>query len=90
MNIEDPQWEAYETRFRALAEQVEIHKGPQPELASAEILLFLYGENGLTVEQEFETLTRLEQSLPQLKGAEMLTSYWEDIVLYLPVKVGAV
>jgi hypothetical protein len=84
MNIEDPRWEEYETRFRDLAEQVALQKGPQPELASAELHLCLYGENAMTPEQEFETLDRFQQSVDQLKGTEISTSYWEDVVLYLP------
>jgi hypothetical protein len=83
MNIEDPRWEEYETRFRALAEQVKMHKGPQAELASTEHYLFLYGENGLNPEQEFELLSRFEQSPERLRGVEVLTSYWEDMALYL-------
>lgn len=84
MNIEDPRWEEYERRFRALAEQVELHKGPLPELASSALHLFLYGENAMSVEQEFETLERFEREPQHLKGLEILTSYWEDLVLYLP------
>ena len=82
MNIEDPRWDEYETRFRALAETIDLQKGPQLELASAKVMLFLYGENGLTPDQEFDMLARLEQSKEPIKGTEMLTSYWEDIVLY--------
>ncbi|WP_373532273.1 hypothetical protein [Vampirovibrio sp.] len=84
MNIEDPRWDEYESRFRALSETVGITKGPQSELASAEMMLFLYGENGLLPEQEFELLTTLESRAADLKGTVMLTAYWEDIVLYLP------
>lgn len=84
MNIEDPRWEEYENRFRSLAENVPLQKGPQPELASAQLLLCLYGDNGLPPEQEFDALNKLEQALPQLKGTEMQTAYWQDIVLYLP------
>jgi hypothetical protein len=83
MDIEDPRWDEYETRFRALAETVSVAKGPQPELASAEIMLFLYGENGLAPEQAFEMLAKLEAKAPELKGTTMQTAYWEDIVLYL-------
>lgn len=82
MDINDPNWETYETRFRHLAEQIELHKGPQPELAAAETMLFLYGENALTPAEEFATLAQLEGQMERLKGATMLTSYWEDIVLY--------
>ncbi|WP_303673971.1 hypothetical protein [Vampirovibrio chlorellavorus] len=84
MDIEDPRWEEYEARFRALAEAVGVAKGPQPELASAEMMLFLYGENGLAPEQEFDMLAKLEVKAADLKGTEMQTAYWEDIVLYLP------
>lgn len=87
MHIEDPRWDTYEQRFRALAEQIELQKGPQPELASAEVHLFLYGENAMTPEQEFETLERLEQNKAQLKGTAILTAYWEDVVLYLPSSI---
>ena len=86
MDIESPQWDTYETRFRAFAEQVEIQKGPQPELASAEAMLFLYGENGLTPEEEFNLLEKLEKQVGNLRGTAMLTAYWEDIVLYLPLE----
>lgn len=84
MNIEDPRWEEYERRFRALTEQVDMHKGPQPELASSAMFLFLYGDNAMLPEQEFETLERFERDSKLLKGIEILTSYWEDLVLYLP------
>lgn len=85
MNIEDPRWDEYETRFRALAEQVTLQKGPQPELASAELYLCLYGDNAMTPEQEFDALTRLEKEAGHIRGTEMLTAYWEDILLYLPI-----
>jgi hypothetical protein len=84
MHIEDPRWEEYEQRFRTLTEQIDLHKGPHAELASSTIHLFLYGENAMTPEQEFETLSKLEQEVKSLKGVEILTSYWEDLVLYLP------
>jgi hypothetical protein len=84
MNIEDPRWEEYESRFRALAGQLDLHKGAQPELASSTLHLFLYGDNAMTPEQEFDVLARFERESTNLKGVEILTSYWEDLVLYLP------
>ncbi len=84
MNIEDPRWEEYEARFRDLAEHVELQKGPQPELASAQLHLCLYGDNAMTPEQEFEALAHLQSKADSLKGTEVSTSYWEDLVLYLP------
>lgn len=84
MNIEDPRWEEYETRFRDLAEKVDLQKGPQPEVASAQLHLCLYGENAMTPDEEFETLDRFKEVMGSLKGTEISTSYWEDVVLYLP------
>jgi len=84
MNIEDPRWDEYEARFRALAEQIPLQKGPQPEVASAHLFLCLYGDNAMTPEQEFEALSGLERDVKHLKGAEILTAYWEDLLLYIP------
>lgn len=84
MNVEDPRWEEYETQFRALAEEVELQKGPQAELACSELFLCLYGDNALEPEQEFEVLEQLRQVKDKLKGTAMQTAYWEDIVLYIP------
>ncbi len=84
MDTEDPRWPEYERRFRALAESVHLKKGPQAELGSARAHLFLYGENGLAPEDELATLAVFEQARERLRGLEMVTSYWEDIALYLP------
>lgn len=82
MHIEDPRWEEYERRFRALIEQLDVHKGPHTKLASAQDYLFLYGENALAPDEEFTLLERFEQEPDRLKGLEILTSYWEDLALY--------
>lgn len=84
MNVEDPRWDEYEARFRELAARVEMQRGPQPEVASAQLHLCLYGDNAMNPDQEFDALSRFEESLDQLKGTEILTAYWEDLVLYLP------
>ncbi len=84
MHVEDPRWDDYENRFRALAGRVTLQKGPQAEAASAELMLCLYGDNGLSSEQEFEVLARLEQAEERLRGTEVVTAYWEDVLLYLP------
>lgn len=84
MDTEDPRWQEYERRFRALAESVDLKKGPQAELGSARAHLFLYGENGLGPDDEMAALALFERERERLKGLEMVTSYWEDIALYLP------
>lgn len=83
MHTEDSRWECYERRFRALAERVPLHKGARAEVASARLILCLYGDNGLSPDSELEVLTQLEQAVDRVEGVEMTTAYWEDIVLYL-------
>jgi hypothetical protein len=85
MHIEESHWEEYEHRFRALAEDVPVKKGPHPEMASSQLLLCLYGDNGLEPEQELAMLSQLEAVKSQLFCVEMSTAYWEDLVLYLPL-----
>lgn len=85
MDVENPQFAQYEARFRQLADRVERLKGADPAIASAKYLLCLYGENGLSPEDEFEMLARLEGYADDgLKCAEVETYYWEDLVLYVP------
>lgn len=84
MDIEDPHWPEYERRFRDLAERADVVKAPRPELASASLYLCLYGDNALPPEEEMRILERLEHTADRLKGTEISTAYWEDIVLYLP------
>jgi hypothetical protein len=83
MHIEDSHWEDYEERFRALAQRVPMHKGARTELASAPLMLCLYGENGMNPEKELELLSQMEQAVDQVEVVEMTTAYWEDLVLYL-------
>ncbi|MEM0950944.1 MAG: hypothetical protein AAGI66_02235 [Cyanobacteria bacterium P01_H01_bin.74] len=85
MDIESKDWDAYEAAFMALVESLTLTKGPVPELSSAKIMLCLYGENGMPPEQEFEMLNLLKQEAEKntLCATQMMTSYWEDIILYV-------
>jgi hypothetical protein len=85
MDIEDPRFEDYETRFRALAERAEKVLVPKPSLNATRYYLCLYGENGLSPEEEFEFLERMESEPPEnLKRLEVETDYWQDTVLFVP------
>ena len=84
MNIEDPRWEAYEARFTEVAALAEHVEGRPPAQASAEMLLFLYGENGLPPEEEFAMLERMQARAADLKRVEVETSYWQDTALFVP------
>jgi hypothetical protein len=82
MDVQDPLWDRYEQRFMALANTVELSKGPLPLVSSARLMLCLYGENGLTPDQEFALLDTLEANQKTLQGTTMTTAYWEDIILF--------
>lgn len=85
MNVESPQFEAYDARFRTLAEKVELVSVAKPSLNSCQLFLFLYGENGLSEEAEFEALAKLESVNPEdLRRLEVDTDYWQDIVIFWP------
>lgn len=85
MDIEDSHWEEYENRFRALAERAETVKRAEPSLDHCRYFLCLYGENGLSPQDELIFLDHMAQAEPdQLKKIEVDTSYWQDTVLFLP------
>lgn len=84
MDINHPQWEDYQQRFEALAEKACQVPKENSELPQAERFLCLYGENGLSPEDEFAMLDRLD-ALPegQLKKIEVDTPIWQDTVLFV-------
>ena len=86
MDINTPQFEAFEERFQALAEDVEEHEGPNSDLGSTQLFLCLYGENGIDdPEEELALLKKLEEApREQLRKIEVDKDYWQDIVLFLP------
>jgi len=85
MDVNDPRFEAYQSRFEEIAQRVEGLKGPQPDISAARIRLCLYGENLMSPQEEFETLEMLCAKVESgLKKATIQTGYWEDVILYLP------
>ena len=85
MDVDNPRFEEYERRFRQVAGRADHIRGASPAIASARYHLCLYGENGLSPEEEFALLERLEAHAGDgLKCAEVETYYWEDLVLYIP------
>lgn len=87
MDVNDPQFEAFEIRFRELAERAEQVKSAQPSLNATQYYLFLYGENGLTPEEEFQFLDKMEAALQAgspLKRMEIEIDYFQDTVLFVP------
>ncbi len=86
MNYEAPQWEDWENRFRQLAEQATLVTGTAEaaKIRGAKHYLCLYGDNGLTPDEEFAELERMSSQTSQLKRVEVDTSYWQDTVLFVP------
>lgn len=85
MDVNDPRWDAYEARFRELAEDALLVQGDKPALDRTQAFLCLYGENGLSPEDEFAVLDQLAAAPPeQRRRIEVTTEYWQDTVLFLP------
>lgn len=83
MDIESARWDEWEARFMALAAQAETVPAGS-SLKNAAHYLCLYGENGLTPEEEFAELEALGQWSDRLKKVEIETGYWQDTVLFVP------
>jgi hypothetical protein len=80
----------YEATFQALADVVDPWEAPtKPVLSAMPLFLCLYGENGLTPEEEFETLARIqatfEQTPEKVKKLEIEAShqYWQETILFI-------
>lgn len=85
MDTEHAQWDQYQARFEEVAELAEDVDGPAPEIASAKLFICLYGENGMSPEDEFTMLDNLEKYIGEgLKRVDVRTAYWEDTVLFVP------
>ncbi len=83
MDVNAPEWEAYETRFREIAEKAQHVPVASPPLDEVPYYLCLYGENGLPPEEEFVFLEKLAEA-PRLHRLEVDTNYWQDTILFIP------
>lgn len=85
MDVEHPRFEEYDQRFRALAERAELVKVAKPALDSCRYYLCLYGENGMSPEEEFELLSTMEAHAEEgLKRLEVEIDYYQDTILFIP------
>ncbi|MBX2861554.1 MAG: hypothetical protein KTR14_09985 [Vampirovibrio sp.] len=84
MDTEHPRFDEFVQRFEALAEDAQKHEGQKPALSGCKIYLTLFGENGLSPEEEFEFLDKLATHKENgLKRLDIETSYWQNIVLFV-------
>lgn len=85
MDIESPYWETWEAEFIALAEEAEpVPVVRRDSIKGARHYLCLYGDNGLSAEEELEELAIMRREKDHLKKVEVETSYWQDVVLFIP------
>ncbi len=85
MDTTHPQWEAYQKKFEELAFLADQVARPEPPLDACRYYLCLYGENGLSPEEEFAFLEKMDAEVGKtLKKVVVQTSYWEDTVLFVP------
>lgn len=85
MDTQSPQWDAYYEQFMELADLADEIDPPAPPLDECQYYLCLYGENGLTAEDEFQFLEKMDAFVGEgLSKVEVRTSYWEDVVLFVP------
>ena len=84
MDTDHPRWAAYEARFMAVADLAEPLRPPAPPLDRCQLYLCLFGENGLTPDEEFAFLDRLDDAVGcGLQKVVIETSYWEETVLFV-------
>lgn len=85
MDTNHPRWDEYQARFDELATMADAVQPPAPPLDTCTLYLCLYGENGLTPDEEFACFDRFDQAIgDNLKKVTIETAYWEDTVLFIP------
>ncbi len=83
MDIEAPQWDTWEARFTELAERA-LKVPLTGDIKGAQHYLCLYGENGLSPEEELAELDAMAKASQNLQKVEVDTSYWQDTILFVP------
>ena len=89
MDTDHPLWPQYEARFNELAFLAEPVDEISIPLDACDAYLCLYGENGLSPEEELALLDTMDgPAAARLKKRTIQTTYWEDTVLFLPPQAG--
>ena len=87
MDVNHERFGEYETAFNALAEEATAWEGDKPALDSMSIYLCLYGDNGLSVEDEFALLEQLNvkqsEHIDTLWRIDIEADYYQDIILFV-------
>lgn len=85
MDVNDSRWDEYEVAFTAVANQATPWaEATKPDLASLPLYLCLYGDNGMSADEEFATLAVLQSALDThtLYCLEVEADYWYERILF--------
>jgi hypothetical protein len=85
MDVNAPRWDEYEAAFTAVANEATPWTEPtKPDLVALPLYLCLYGNNGMSVEEEFATLATLQTALDagNLYCLEIEADYWYERILF--------
>ena len=87
MDVNHKRFDEYENAFNALAETATPWEGDKPALDSMAVYLCLYGDNGLTVDDEFALLDTLKnrrvENTDALWRIDIEADYYQDIILFV-------
>lgn len=88
MTIDHPDFERYQHLFESVAEQLEEWTGPRTAVGCAELVLCLYGDNGLAPEEEFALLEHFQheaETTPHaLAKVTIEADCWLERILFKP------
>jgi hypothetical protein len=88
MDVNHERFNDYESQFMALAEEADNWESDEkPALDSMAMYLCLYGENGFSVEEEFEMLEALKHHAQNpespLLRIDIEADYYQDVILFV-------
>jgi hypothetical protein len=83
--MDHPRFDEYQSKFEELSFLADQVDKPDPPLDECSAYLCQYGENGLTTDEEFAFLDKLEKAVGEnLRKVVVATPYWEDTILFIP------
>ena len=88
MDVNHERFTDYESQFMALAEEATFWEADEkPALDRMAMYLCLYGENGFSVEEEFEMLEALKRHAHHpdspLLRIDIEADYYQDLILFV-------
>jgi hypothetical protein len=86
MDVTSSQFEQYEAEFNLVAERAKDWEAPsRPVLDDCPMYLCLYGENGLSPEEEFSFLHTFKMMEAETYyKLEIEADYYQDTILFVP------